>query len=45
MPIQITQKSSKFTLSAMDPRSEKEKVSGEAKSKLVVMGMEGEVKV
>lgn len=43
-PIQIMQKSSKFTLSAMGPMSENEKVSREAKSKLVVMGIEGEVK-
>lgn len=28
----------------MNPRSEKEKESGEAKSELVVMGMEGEIK-
>ena len=34
---QITQKSSKLTLSVVDPRNEKEKAT-EAKSKLVVMG-------
>lgn len=37
-PTQITQKSSKLTLSVVDPRNENEKVATEAKSKLVVMG-------
>lgn len=42
-PTQIIQKSSKCTLSAMDSRNEKKKETREAKSKLVVMGIEEKV--